>query len=270
MTGSYGVVDDGFVSALRNVVGSQYVLLGDKLKYASRDRSFHPPSNPEVLVRPRSTKEVAEVVHICDVSRIPITPRGAGTGLEGGAIPYCGGVVLDSRRLDSIEVDNENMLVVVGPGVKKNTLNKHLLTYGFVLGPDPASNPSVGGMCSTGASGMSTQMYGTTKENVVSLTVVSPDGSIIKTRSLVRKSSTGYELTQLYLGSEGTLGIVTEIVFKLWRFPVVRCGAVVRFTSVNAAATSVMQIRKVNYSPEWSNIFKGTLIDARQMRTVER
>ena len=147
-------------------------------------------------------------MRLCARDCIPLNPRGAGTGLEGGAIPYLGGVVLDLMLMQKIEMNIPDFQVKVEPGVKKLTLNRKLGEHGFLFGPDPASNPSVGGMASTGGSGLSTLRYGTTKENVVSLTVVTPTGDLLKTRQCVRKSSTGYELTQVSIKCPGSRPLV--------------------------------------------------------------
>jgi len=197
-------------------------------------------------VLPKSVEQVAAVLRECNLRRIPVTPRGAGTGIEGGAIPYHGGVVITTEQLKGIEVRVADMNAKVGAGVKKLELNKALFSMGLLFGPDPSSNPCIGGMCSTGGSGMSTPKYGTTKENVLALTVVTPEGRIIQTRRAVRKSSTGYDLTQLYMGSEGTLGVICEVVVRVNPIPRVRSGAVIRFESVREAALSVIAIMSAN------------------------
>jgi len=149
---------------------------------------------------------------------------------------------LDTSRLASITVLPEERLAVVGPGVLKSDLAAALAPYRLCFGPDPASNPSIGGMASTSASGTTTLRYGTTRENVVSALVVTPSGEIIRTRSPVRKSSTGLELNQLYLGSEGTLGVFVELTLRLFPKPAARAGTVLRFESIHAAADAVLAI----------------------------
>jgi len=175
-------------------------------------------------------------------------PRGAGTGVEGGAIPYGGGVVISTERLRRLELLDEEMppVAMVGAGIYKNELNAFLATKGLVFGPDPSSNPTLGGMASTGGSGMSTLRYGTVKENVVSLIVVTPQGNIVRTRRVVRKSSSGYELTQLYLGSEGTLGIICELAVKLQRLEPMRSGGMLTFPDVKSAVDTVVATLRVD------------------------
>ncbi len=202
--------------------------------------SFHTPHEPDAVVRAETADEVRAVVALCAKRRVPLTPRGAGTGIEGGAVPYLGGVVLDVTDLDSIEVRRDDMQAIVGAGVKKLDLAKRLAQHGLVFGPDPASNPSVGGMVSTGGSGLSTLRYGTSKENVLSLDVVTPDGALIRTRQRVRKSSTGYDLTQLYAGAEGTLGVITSLTLRVHPMPTCRAGALASFGSIGEAAAATL------------------------------
>ena len=281
---AYGRVTAELVAALRGAAAADRVhWSGDDddsagaavLEARSKDMSFHAPHAADAVVFPRSTAEVAAVVRLCAARRVPVTPRGAGSGLEGAAIPcvrslatstfssslvlthssstcfhsllyllqhtrYLGGVVLDMMRMKDIELLADDLLAVVQPGVKKLELARFLAPHGLLFGPDPASNPSVGGMASTGGSGLSTVKYGTTKENVVSLTVVTPAGEAVRTRQRVRKSSTGYELTQLYLGSEGTLGVITELTLKLHPILATRCGAFVAFPAIKDAARATV------------------------------
>eukprot|EP00240_Pyramimonas_obovata_P001151 CAMPEP_0118941866 /NCGR_PEP_ID=MMETSP1169-20130426/34855_1 /TAXON_ID=36882 /ORGANISM="Pyramimonas obovata, Strain CCMP722" /LENGTH=478 /DNA_ID=CAMNT_0006886743 /DNA_START=696 /DNA_END=2132 /DNA_ORIENTATION=+ len=251
MSAQYGKVDTGFVTSLRRLLGSRVFWCEDSqsrevIEENSRDQSFHSPAAPDVVVYPNTPEEVASILKLCNDARVPVVSRGAGTGVEGGAIPYKGGVVLNTENFQKIEVFIEDMIARVGVGVKKLQLNKELEKHGVLFGPDPSSNPCLGGMVSTSGSGMSTPKYGTTRENVVSLTVVTPEGRIVKTRQEVRKSSTGYDLTQLYIGSEGTLGVVCEVVVKLRPIPTVRSGALVRFASVEQAANAVIGIIRCN------------------------
>lgn len=211
----------------------------------SSDRSVHAPHTPRAAVLPTSIESVAAVVRLCGQFGIPMTPRGAASGLEGGCIPRHGGCVIDTSLLRRFEVNKADSCVWVGAGWKKLELLKEVHKHGLHFGPDPASNPSVGGMCSTGGSGMSTLKYGTTRENVLALRVVTPSGSILQTRQVVRKSSTGLDLTQLYCGSEGTLGIICEICFKLHAKLDYVAGGVAQFETTADAVNSVVAIRKL-------------------------
>ncbi|EPY31124.1 D-lactate dehydrogenase (cytochrome) [Angomonas deanei] len=173
-----------------------------------------------------------------------MTPRGAGTGLEGGCVPYAGGIVVDTARLSRLDIDKDNSCVWVGAGVTKLQLSKAALKVGLHFGPDPSSNPCVGGMVSTSGSGMSTLKYGTTRENVLSLKVVTPQGKLFQTRQVVRKSSAGLELTQLYVGSEGTLGIICEVCFRLFPATKFNSGGVATFNTTEDAVKAVVALKQ--------------------------
>ena len=232
-----------FVAQLRAALPADALLFGDAAAAAgSHDMSRHEACAPFVVAQPATVEAVAAVVRACAAHRIAITPRGAGSGVEGGAIPVRGGLVLDTSRLNSVRVLADESLAVVGPGVRKLELARALAPYKLVFGPDPSSNPSLGGMASTSASGMTTLRYGTTRENVVSMLVVTPQGDAIRTRTAVRKSSTGLELNQLYLGSEGTLGVIVELTLRLHPAPLARAGTLLPFASVAAAAEAVAQL----------------------------
>eukprot|EP00466_Bigelowiella_natans_P021269 jgi/Bigna1/56451/estExt_Genewise1Plus.C_990019 len=244
---TYNQPTSKFIGLLEKIISKpkECVLTAGLTKYG-KDRSIFSGCTPAVVVKPSSTVEVAEVVKLCSEHTIPITTRGAGSGLEGGAIPLEKGVVLSTENLRKIEVDPVNMYVDVGAGVYKNELNKYLKKkYGLIFGPDPASNPSLGGMVSTSGSGLSTIRYGTTRENVISLVVVTPQGKIVRTRQKVRKASTGYELTQLYIGAEGTLGVVTEICARVFPLQRKRAGVVSVLPSLRSACEAVVSILKL-------------------------
>jgi D-lactate dehydrogenase (cytochrome) len=208
----------------------------------SQDMSFHMTHPPDMVVYPLSAEEVAAIVALCNLHVVPVIARGAGSGLEGSSIPYFGGVVLDLMRMKKIELLASDSQCRVQPGLKKSELNEWLELHGLLFGPDPASNPSIGGMASTSGSGLSTIMYGTTRENIVSLKVVTAEGKIVKTRSRVRKSSAGYDLTNLVIGSEGTLGIIVELTLRLYVIPKTRTGALVSFTDIFDASNAVIAI----------------------------
>ena len=249
---SYGTVDAAFVAAVQGVIraatGEEPRVLvseADRVPYAG-DMGHHGHALPDLVVLPKTTEETAAVVRLCHQRRIPVVTRGAGTGLEGGCIAYTGGMVLDTSLMKKKQIVPGEQLAVVGAGVLKNELNAFLEPHGMLFGPDPSSNPSIGGMASTGGSGMSTLKYGTSKENIRSMTVVTPSGRVIRTRPSVRKASTGYELNALYLGAEGTLGVITELTVRLFPRPKVRCGAVVVFPDVKSAAETVVAAVNTN------------------------
>lgn len=175
----------GFLDTLRSVLSSPDALLVGEAaaEAASHDWGSHAHCAPLAVALPASPEEVQAVVRICVSFRVAFTPRGAGTGLEGGAVAYSGGIVLDTSLLKQIAVHPDLLQVVVGAGVTKMELGKALAAHSLLFGPDPASNPSLGGMASTSGSGMTTLRYGTTRENVVSLLVVTPQGELLRTRT---------------------------------------------------------------------------------------
>ncbi|KAK7200724.1 D-lactate dehydrogenase-like protein [Novymonas esmeraldas] len=233
------------IKALHAWKPKDFVLDQDRLRRLySKDKSSHIPSVPAAAVAPLSPALVGAIVKICAKEKVPITPRGAGTGLEGACIPYAGGIVIDTGNLQRLDIDCENACVWVGAGVSKLHLSKAVAKHGFVFGPDPSSNPSVGGMVATSGSGMSTLKYGTTRENVISLLVVTPQGNLVQTRQVVRKSSAGLELTQLYIGSEGTLGIVCEACFRLFPATKHNAGGYATFDSTEDAVRAVVAVKR--------------------------
>ncbi|CAE8635525.1 unnamed protein product [Polarella glacialis] len=223
--------------------GRQHVLTdAASLAAASHDMSFHAPATPLAVARPGCPEEMAACIQACVMAGVPFLARGAGTGVEGGCIPYGGMVVLSTERLQKLRLHKESMLVEVGAGVRKDELNSFLRPHGLVFGPDPSSNPSLGGMAGTSGSGMTTLKYGTTRENVVSMVVVTPQGEVFRTRQMVRKSSSGYDLNNLYIGSEGTLGIICELAVKVWPLPKIRSGGIIEFGTVEEACRCVVQL----------------------------
>lgn len=214
------------------------------LRDYSIDKSHHPSAMPRAVVFPSTAEEVVQIVRFCYKNEIPFLARGAGSGLEGGAIPYFDPIIIDTIRFRRCDIDLQNGNCWVGAGVKKLELNKELAKVNCLFGPDPASNPSLGGMASTSGSGMSTIRYGTTRENILAFKVVTAQGQLIEsTRRIVRKSSTGLDLTHLFVGSEGTLGIVLEICVKIHRLQRCHVGGLVTFADTDAAVRAVVDLR---------------------------
>ncbi|KAF4671148.1 hypothetical protein FOZ61_005371 [Perkinsus olseni] len=247
--GKYGEVTSEFLDKLREVPELEVSVDEDSLQSCARDKSYHLPHRPTAVLHPSSTSAVSGALALCYEYRIPVATRGAGTGLEGGAILARGlhGVVLSTEKLKTIDFDETSMSCWVGAGVRKTQLNKYLNKFGCCFQCDPGSDASIGGQASTGASGTTSVRYGTFKENVVSLTVVTPSGDVIEnTRRLVRKNSTGLDLTRLYLGSEGSLGVITKVCVKVTRHPKVIAGGIICFPSVEKAVEAVLEISKSN------------------------
>ncbi|MDQ0189507.1 FAD-binding protein [Alicyclobacillus cycloheptanicus] len=211
-----GIADD-----LRALLSSEQVSTNRSvLEQHSRDESYHTPVLPDVVVYPRSTEDVVQVVRYASVRGIPVVPFGVGSGLEGHVVPVKRGISLDMMQMQRIlEIRPKDFLVRVQPGVTRKRLNDQLRRYGLFFSVDPGADASLGGMTATNASGTTAVRYGTMKDNVRALTVVLASGEVIRTGSFAAKSSSGYNLTPLFVGSEGTLGIFTEITLRLFGIP---------------------------------------------------
>jgi len=255
--------------AVAAVVEKLTALLGNRAVASTAVRSqhaqgegLHASGMPDLVVYPETAEEVAAVLTICNAHRVPVVPFGAGTSLEGQLAAVCGGVSVDTSRFDKVlEVSPESMDCRVEAGVTREALNAHIRDTGLFFSVDPGANASIGGMASTRASGTNAVQYGTMRENVLGLTVVTPDGSIVRTGSRARKSSTGLDLTQLYVGSEGTLGIITEVQLKLHPIPESIVAAVVQFPDLESAIGAVVMALQTGIRPG-----RVELLDDMQMK----
>lgn len=224
-------------------------LLGDRLTMDRVDReehgsdeSSHAPHPPDAVAYPESTEEVATIVKICARYKLPIVPFGKGSAVEGGVVAIHGGVCVDLSRMNQIlSINHEDMDAYVQAGVTQFQLNEHLDGTSLFFSVDPGGEATLGGMASTRASGTNTVRYGAMRENVLRLTVVLADGRIIRTASRARKSSAGYDLTRLFVGAEGTLGIITEVTVRLYRRPAAISAAICPFTSIDDAVRTVIE-----------------------------
>ena len=241
------------IDEFKNIIGENYVFYDDE----TLDRYAHDETEnlyylPDIVIKPRNADQISAIMKICNSKKIPVTPRGAGTGLSGGALPHLGGVVLSTERMNSIlEIDERNLQVTTEPGVITEVLQMTVKEKGLFYPPDPASRGScfIGGNIAENSGGPKAVKYGVVKDYVLNLEVVLPTGEIIWTGANVLKNSTGYNLTQLIVGSEGTLGIVTKIVLRLIPHPKYDLLMLVPFKNLEQAGEAVSAIFRAGFVP---------------------
>ena len=256
------------IREFRDLFGDRVSTDNKTLNDHSRDACHHAPRAPDAVVLPHTNKEVARIVTRCAAGRFPLIPFGTGTGVEGGVVAVHGGICVDLSHMNRIlHVSIPDAHACVQAGVTRNRLNQHLenMHSGLRFAVDPGADASLGGMTATCASGSSAVGYGTMRENVLGVTVVMPNGQIVQTGGTARKSSAGYDLTRLMVGSEGTLGIITEVTLRLVRVPLAISVGVCAFADVDSAVQTVMQIMTAGIP-----MAKIELLDEVQIEAVNR
>ena len=228
------------IDALATVLGDRLSLSKSDLAAHGQSETHFDPTPPDAVAYPRYTDEVSQIVTLCAQHHCPVVGYGAGTSLEGHTLATSGGITIDFRNMSQVlEVQSGDMTVRVQPGITREALNEDLRATGLFFPVDPGANASLGGMAATRASGTTAVRYGTMRDNVMALEVVLADGRIIRTGSSARKSSAGYDLTALMVGSEGTLGLITELTLKLQGQPEAIAAATCAFDTIDAAVQAV-------------------------------
>ena len=254
------------IAALRERFGARLSTLSGVRDHHAKDESWHHPHRPDAVVFPESTEEVVEIVQICAAHRTPVVAYGTGTSLEGNVIPHLGGVVVDLERMNQVlRVSADDLDVTVQARVTRKQLNAHVKDLGLFFPIDPGADASIGGMAATRASGTNAVRYGTMRDNVLSLTVVLSDGRVVRTSRRSRKSAAGYDLTRLFVGSEGTLGIITEVTLRLYGVPEAMAAAVCSFDSLEGAVNTVIQTIQLGIP-----VARIELLDEVQMNSLNR
>lgn len=244
---SYAGINDDIRGAFEQIVGEKNVSSAMVVREQhGKDESHHKCQPADLVVWPTNKEEVIQVAKLCNDNCIPLIPFGSGTGLEGGVVPKKGGVSVDMTKMNEIlEVNAEDFDVTVQAGVTRNQLNNYVRDTGLWFPVDPGADASLGGMASTSASGTNAVRYGTMRENVMNLEVVLPDGRVVNTAGegrRTRKTSAGYNLTNLFVGSEGTLGIITKVTLRLYGIPESTASGVSSFSDVKSAVDAVVEI----------------------------
>jgi D-lactate dehydrogenase (cytochrome) len=254
------------LETLRGVLGDRVTASTAVRDHHSRGESYHSPAPPDLVTYPRTTEEISAIVRACAQRNVPIVAFGAGTSIEGQVLALSGGVCVDMTQMNAVlRVSVEDLDATVQAGVTHRQLNKHLANTGLTFFVDPGADATIGGMTATGASGTTAVRYGTMRENVRGLTVVLADGRIIKTGGRARKSSAGYDLTRLFVASEGTLGIISEITLRLQPLPEAVAAAVCSFANIGAAVDTVISTIQLGVP-----VARIELLDEVQMEAVNR
>lgn len=262
----YKKLTPGIAEELKNLLGEKRFQYGAGVKeaYSHDEMPIYGKVQPEAVCLVESTEEVSAIMKLCSREKIPVTVRGAGTGLVGGCVPIHGGIVLSTERMNKIlSYDMKNLVVHTQPGVLLRDLAADALTHGLMYPPDPGEKTAtVGGNVSTNAGGMRAVKYGVTRDYVLAMTVVLPSGEIMKLGKTVCKTSSGYSLLHLMIGSEGTLGIITELTLKLIPKPIRDVSLILPFRDIASAIASVPAIKLANLDPQSIEFMERDIVDS--------
>ena len=256
-------MDPAVIAGLKDLLGDRVSTSPAVREHHGKDESYFPYALPDAVVYPKSTEEVRDVVNLCRRHRVPMIPYGVGTSLEGHILAVRGGVSIDLSQMNQVlAVHEEDLDAVVQAGVTRKQLNEYIKHTGLFFPIDPGADATLGGMSATRASGTNAVRYGTMRENVLSLKVVLPDGRIIQTSRRAKKSAAGYDLTRLFIGSEGTLGVITEVTVKLYPVQEAMSAAMCAFDSVDGCTRTVIQTIQAGIPIARSEIVCEKTIDA--------
>ena len=263
---SYNKLTSELAEQLRELVGAQNFMAGDAVKedYSHDEMPLYGKYLPEAVCLAESTGQVSAILKLCNENRIPVTVRGAGTGLVGGCVPVHGGIILSTERMNRIlEYDMQNLVVKIQPGVLLQDLAADVLAHGLMYPPDPGEKTAtVGGNVSTNAGGMRAIKYGTTRDYVLAMTVVLPSGEVLHLGKTVCKSSSGYSLLHLIIGSEGTLGVITELTMKLIPAPKADMSFILPYADVATAIAAVPRIKLAGLDPQSIEFAERDVVDS--------
>jgi len=252
------------IDHLKTLVSGQVSTNETVLDQHGRDESAIPPVRPSAVVMPHSTEEVSKVLAYCNQEKIPVVAFGAGSSLEGHVLPLFGGISMDLTEMNKvIEIRPDDLLVRVQPGVHRMALNEKLASSGLFFSVDPGADATLGGMASTGAAGTTTVRYGSMRDNVLAMTAVMADGTVVHTGRETRKLSAGYDLTRLLVGSEGTLAVITELTLRVFGIPEKMAAAIVRFPTLADGVTAATAIVRSGIS-----IARCEFLDAQCIKNV--
>jgi D-lactate dehydrogenase (cytochrome) len=256
-------LDQTALTELRALLGERVSTSAAVREHHGKDESYFPYALPDAVVFPHSTEEVRDVVDICRRHHTPMIAYGVGTSLEGHILAIHGGVCIDLSQMNQVlAIHGEDLDAVVQAGVTRKQLNEHIKHTGLFFPIDPGADATIGGMTATRASGTNAVRYGTMRENVLSLKVVLADGRIIQTSRRAKKSAAGYDLTRLFVGSEGTLGIITEVTVKLYPVQEAMSAATCAFQPIDAAANTVIQTLQMGVPVARSELLCATTMAA--------